>query len=582
MPTNERTIPSDAPKSVCTFTILSEGNEVSKTYQVLSIIVNKEINRIPSATIIIMDGEPAKQTFDVSNQPDFEPGKNIEIKAGYRNDEETIFKGIVIKHGVKVRKTSSVLMVECKDVSVKMTVTCKNKYYKEMVDSDIIEALIDNHGIDKDVASTSLSHEEVVQYNTTDWDFMLCRVDANGMLCIPNDGKITVAKPDFSSASVLTIQYGATVHDLDAEIDSRFQLSSVKATAWSPADQSVVEADGTDPGVPNAGNLTPDTLSGVIGDGDFVLQHSGNLVDQELQSWADAKMLKQRLAKIRGSVRTDGTAVVLPGKIIQLNGVGDRFEGSLYVTGVRQEIQKGNWQTIMQFGVYPEWFAEIYDVQQPMAGALLPAIQGLQIGVVTKLESDPNGENRIMVRLPMIDTSDEGIWSRVSTLDAGNNRGTFFLPEIGDEVIVGFINNDPRQAIILGMCNSSNKPAPLTASDQNNEKGYVSRSGMKIIFDDDKKSIDIETPAGNKILISEDQKTIMMQDQNGNKFTMDQNGITIESIKDLSLKASNDFSTQGVNASIQGSAQTTVKGGSGAELSSGGNTAVKGSIVQIN
>ncbi len=580
---NERTIPSEASKSVCTFTILSGGNAVSRTYQVMAIAVNKEINRIPVATIVLVDGEPSKETFAISNTADFEPGKEIEIKAGYRSNEKTIFKGIVIKHGIKVRKTSSVLMVECKDKAVKMTVTSKSKYFKDSKDSDVMEQLIGAHQLDKDVSATDLQHKELVQYNTTDWDFMMCRADANGLLCMPNDGKITIAKPDFSGDAVLTVQYGATVHDLDAEIDARFQLKGVKATAWDPSQQSLVDGiEAADAGVPQAGNISADTLAGVIGDDDYVLKHSGKLVDQELQQWANSKLLKHRLAKIRGRVSTDGTANVLPGKIIQINGAGDRFNGKLFVTGVRHEIQKGNWLTTFQFGVEPEWFAQTYDVQQPMAGALLPAVQGLQLGVVTKLESDPDGEDRIMVRLPLIDTGDDGIWSRVCSLDAGNNRGMFFRPEIGDEVIVGFINNDPRHAVILGMCNSSKKPAPLQASDQNNEKGYVSRSAMKMIFNDDKKSISIETPGGNKVLISEENKTIKMEDQNGNKFTMDENGIKLESVKDLVLKSANDFNAQGMNTTVKSDAQMTVQGGSTAEFSSGGSTTVKGSVVQIN
>jgi Rhs element Vgr protein len=293
-------------------------------------------------------------------------------------------------------------------------------------------------------------------------------------------------------------------------------------------------------------------------------------------------MLKSKLAKIKGSVRTDGTAAVSPGQLIELTGVGERFEGKLYVTGVRQEVQQGTWQTVFQFGINPEWFAETYNIQQPLSGALLPAIQGLQIGVVTQLENDPDGENRILVKIPVISKDDEGVWCRVSTLDAGNNRGTFFLPEIGDEVVVGFINDDPRHAVVLGMLNSSAKPAPLQASDDNNQKGYVSRSEMKVLFDDDKKSINIETPGGNKIIITEDDKKIHLEDQNGNKITMNSDGITIESIKDIILKASNEVKAEGVNINVKGSAQTKVEGGSGAEISSGGSTNVKGSIVNIN
>ncbi|MEP7109457.1 MAG: type VI secretion system tip protein VgrG [Ferruginibacter sp.] len=580
---NERIIPSNEPKSVSTFTILSGGNEVSKSYNVLSITVNKEVNRVPSATIILLDGEPSKQSFEISNQPDFEPGKEIEIKAGYRSDEETIFKGIVIRHGIKVRKTSSVLVLECRDKAVKMTIACKSKYSKDVKDSDLMEDLIGSYGLEKDVKPTTVTHKQIIQFNCTDWDFMLCRADANGLLCISNEGKISIDKPGFSGAVALTVQYGATIHDLDAEIDARLQYKAVKGSTWNFTDQELSDSvEAADPGVPDAGNLSADTLADVIGEDEFRLFHSGKIEEPELQAWVNAAMMKHRLAKIRGKVRTDGTAAVNPGQLIQLNGVGERFEGKLFVTGVLHQIEKGNWETVLQFGVDPEWFAQSYNVQQPMAGALLPAIQGLQIGIVTQLESDPDGEDRILVRVPVISKEDEGTWCRVCTLDAGDKRGTFFRPEIEDEVIVGFINNDPRHAIVLGMLNSSAKPAPITASDDNHEKGYVSRSEMKMIFNDDKKSISIETPGGNKIIISEEDKKIQFEDQNGNKITMNEDGIKMESAKDIILKATGDVKAEGVNLGLKGSAQTKVEGGSGAELSSGATTTVKGSMVQIN
>jgi len=74
---NERTIPSEQAKTVVTTTLLSDGNEVTKQYQVLSIVVNKEVNRVASATVIILDGEPSKGSFEVSSKPEFEPGKKL-------------------------------------------------------------------------------------------------------------------------------------------------------------------------------------------------------------------------------------------------------------------------------------------------------------------------------------------------------------------------------------------------------------------------------------------------------------------------------------------------------------------------
>ena len=580
---NERNIPSNKPKSVVTHTIISGGTEVSRKYQLLSIIVNKEVNRIPMATLVYTDGEPSKQSFELSGKADFEPGKEIEIKAGYSSDEKLLFKGIVIKHSIRVRNKNSVLIIECKDKAVKMTAACKNKYALDTKDSDIIEELIDTYGLEKDVATTTVTHKQIVQYNCTDWDFMLCRADVNGLLCIPNDGKLSVAPPEFGGDAALTIQYGATVHNLDAEIDARLQFKSVKGSVWNYTDQELVkDTEAEDPGVPDAGNLSADTLADVIGETEFRLFNSAKIEEPELQAWVNAAMMKNRLAKIRGKVTTDGTADVLPGQLIQLNGVGERFEGKLFVTGIRHQITEGLWQTTFQFGINPEWFVQTYNVQQPLSGAMLPAIQGLHIGIVTQLESDPDGEDRILVKIPVINNDEDGIWCRVATLDAGENRGTFFRPEISDEVIVGFINNDPRHAVVLGMLNSSAKPAPLPAADDNHEKGYVSRSEMKMIFNDDKKSFTLETPGGNKFIITEDEKKIHLEDQNGNKITMNEDGIKIESIKDIILKAAKDIKAEGVNIEVKGSAQTKVEGSAGAEVSSGGTTNVKGSIVNIN
>ncbi len=582
MPT-ERTIPSEGSKSVATFTIFSEGSEVSRQYHLLSIIVNKAVNRIASATIVLIDGNAAAQTFQISNTPDFEPGKAIEIKAGYSSQENTIFKGIIIKHGIKIRRKNAVMMVDCKDTAIRMTGAAKCAYFKDSKDSDVIEDLISKYGIEKQVETSTYTHKQLVQYNATDWDFMLCRAEANAMFCFNDDNKINIAKPVFSGSASHTIQYGATVYDLDAEIDARFQYKKITASTWNYSTQSLDDnAEAQPVQLPAAGNLTRDALAGVMNEEKFTLYNSAKMEEPEMQNWIDAMMMKHQLATIRGRVRTDGTPAIKLGNLIQLNGAGERFEGLHFVTGVRHEIEEGKWQTIVQFGINPEWFAQTYQIQQPLAAALLPAVEGLQMGVVTQLQDDPNGEDRILVRIPIIHKSDEGAWCRVSTVDAGNERGSFFRPEIGDEVVVGFVNNDPRHGMVLGMCNSSEKPAPIRATDDNHEKGFQTRSQMKMIFNDDKKSFSLETPGGNKFLISEDETKIYLEDQHGNKITMNEDGIKIESIKDIIMTAANDIKADGINIKMIASAEAKMEGSASAELSSGGSTKVKGSIVQIN
>ncbi len=230
----------------------------------------------------------------------------------------------------------------------------------------------------------------------------------------------------------------------------------------------------------------------------------------------------------------------------------------------------------------PDAFAATYPVTSQPAGGLLPAVNGLQIGIVTALESDPDGEDRIKVRLPLVSAAEEGVWARLATLDAGDERGTFFRPEIDDEVVVGFLDGDPRFPVVLGQCHSSAKPAPETATDDNHVKGYVSRSKLKLTFDDDKKVVVLETPAGNKLTLSEDAKSVSLEDQNGNSITLDDGGITLKSAKDLTLKASGDVKVEGTNVEFKAQSSFKAEGQSGADLKSSGTLTVKGSLVQIN
>ncbi len=577
---NVSTIPTPATPDVCTFSVLVEGKEISGEFHVLFLSVTRELNRIPAAIFELQDGEPAKSTFAASDTANFVPGKHIEIQLGYRSQNQTVFKGLIVKHSLKVRKGGNMLIVECRDEAIKMTAVRKSRYFTGKKDSDIMEDLLGLHALQKDVEQTVPALKEVVQYDATDWDFMLCRAEANGQVVFVEDAKVKVAKPVVTGTPVVQIAYGSTVLELDVEMDARWQSKGIKATSWNASDQAIVNADAREPQVTGNGNISPADLAKALGADTQEVRHGGKIDTAELQAWADARLLKERLAKTRGRAKFQGFAGVVPGNIVSITGIGERFEGKMYVSGVRHSLSAGNWETDVQFGLSTDLFAETYNLRPLPAAGLLPAVSGLQIGVVTALENDPDGEYRIQVRLPMVSTTEEGIWARIATLDAGKGRGTYFRPEIHDEVIIGFLNEDPRFPVVLGMCHSSAKPAPEPAKDTNHHKGYVSREKMKLTFDDEKKIIAMETPGGNKLALSEDAKGIILQDQNGNKITLDDKGITIESAKDLVLKAGKDFKLSGVNAELKAQSSFKASGSGTAELS-GASTTVKGSTTTV-
>ena len=589
----ELIIPNPSQHDVVSYNILLDGNDMDASYEILSISIDKEINRIPTAKILIKDGDASLAQFEISNKNDFIPGKEIIIKIGFDSNNKQAFKGLITKHQVRVKENGNTqLMIECKDYAMRMTLGRQSKYYLESKDSDVIDTIISNYeNLTADVEDTQLKHQELIQHHVTDWDYVILRAESNGMLVNVNDGDISVKKPDTSANPVLQITYGSSIMEFEAEMDARSQWTKVQASSWDYKNQELFTAEIDEANsFSQAGNVPGATLAASNKLEQYQLHHSGHLLEQELQSWVDGTMMRSRLAKIRGRARFTGFSDIKPGDMVKIAGVGERFNGNSFVTAVRQDVGDGTWYTNIQFGMSPEQYSSVHpDLNESPSAGLLGAIKGLQIAKVLQLENDPEGEDRILVKIPIIDNSSNGTWVRIACLDAGKDRGSFFRPEIDDEVIVGFINNDPRHAIMLGMLNSSAKPAPLTATDANDEKGFFTRSNMRVHFNDAKKIITIDTPAGNSIVLDEDGSKIEIKDQNANKITMDSSGIKLDSPNDVVIKAGLNLKISagsaieitGNSMKVGGTASMNLESAS-TKISSSGVTEISGSLVKIN
>jgi Rhs element Vgr protein len=542
-----------------------DGDVVPREHQLLGVSILKTVNRISAARLVYLDGAAAAGAFPLSDAETFRPGRAVEVLAGSGDRPVRVFTGIVVKQGLKVREQSAPqLLVECRHRAVRMTVGRRGAYYVDRTDAEIIEQLLGDAGLDADVEATSPVHPQQVQYASTDWDFLLTRAEANGRLVLTNGEAVQVRRPAMGRP-VATLQYGATVLEMDAELESRQQFDAVRGFRWDPAQQAVLEVDAADPRFDGPGDLPAGAMAAVAGLPFLPLSHA-SIAEGEAQAWADARWLRSRLNRASGRLKCEGIATVEPGDVVTLGGAGARFDGDVLVTGVRHEMDLvQGWKTHIQFGGVEAWLAEERQVSAPPAGALLPAVSGLQIGVVVSNE-DPGGEHRVRVRMPLVSADAEGTWARVATLDAGPERGTFFRPEPGDEVVLGFLGDDPRQAVVLGMLHSSANAAPLQGSDDNHEKLYRSRSGLRLYFNDDTREIRLETPAGNTLALSERES-----------------GIRIESAKALTLRSATGLQLDaGTGLAAKGGTELKLEGSAGAEISSGGITTVKGSLVQIN
>ena len=583
MPENDQN--NNAANASPSYEVKVNGTVIPADYNLVSMVLYNSVNRLAQARFIFLDGDASKADFPLSNKPDFLPGTPVEISAGYKGQNELVFKGMVVKHSIKLKENKSTfLMVDCRHDAVKATKVRKNKIFTDQKDSDIFSAILQPYGISADADDTTVQHKEMVQFNCTDWDMIVSRAEANGMLVIAENEKLKLVRPVLSGDGVMELKFGNNLLEFDAEMDARHQFDTVKALGWDAANQEAAEAEGGAPaGLQQQGNVSSSGLASATGDSTINHKTSALISETELRAWADGQQMKYSLSKIRGRAKCQGSAKLKPGALVSLQGVGERFNGKTLIAAVRHEINQGNWLTDVEFGLSPALFIKEHDVNAFHAEGMLPGVNGLQIGVVTQIENDPMGEDRVLVKLPLVDADAEGIWARQSLLDAGDGRGSFFRPEVGDEVVLGFINDDPRHAVMLGMLNSSAKPAVLQAKDTNHEKGFVTREKMKIWFNDEKKIIEIATPGGNSLQLDEDQKQISIKDQNGNEITMSKDGIVIKSVKDITLDgASGKIGISGKELEASGSTTAKVKGSSSAEISSSGTTTVKGSSVMIN
>lgn len=589
-PINEKT-------DLISFEILSAGAIIPDTYEVVSIRTEQDLNRIALAEIVLLDGSTANQTFEIADSDTFKPGSEIEIKLGYHSKNDSVFKGIVVKQMIKVNTEGSKLHVICKDKALKLTVNRNNNIFTDSTDSAAMESIIGDSSLASSVAATTVNHKEIVQYYASDWDFILNRSEINGMVVYTDGDKITIAKPDVSATPELQVQFGYDILDFDGELDATYQYSDVQGNTWDMSTQSMLSASSSEPSVNEQGNIKGSQLASVLGAGTASLNTNATVAQEDIRGWANAAILKSRLSRFRGSITFQGSSKAKVNTTIKLMGLSSRFNGNAFISGVIHNIEKGTWNTEVKLGLSPEWFTESHQVNGPQAAGLIPGVRGLQTGIVKKIDSDPDNEFRVQVELPVLGTVGKYMWARLSTFYASNGVGAYFMPEINDEVILGFMNDDPRFPIILGSVYSSSLSAPETPEEKNSIKTLVTKNKLQLKFDDQNKVITVLTPGGNTMVLSDQDKGITITDQNGNKIEMNDSGIIIDSKSDLKLKAANSVNIEGAtisvdgiesisntggSVSITGNQSTSISGNAECSISSSGQTSIKGAMVMIN
>lgn len=200
-------------------------------------------------------------------------------------------------------------------------------------------------------------------------------------------------------------------------------------------------------------------------------------------------------------------------------------------------------------------------------------ISGVVVGLVTD-NNDPNGQGRVKLRFPWRSSSDKTSWVRLAVPMTGNDRGTYFVPEVGDEVLVAFDHGQIDQPFVVGcLWNGKDKPPDANSSGKNDKRMIKSRSGHTIILDDTSGSekVEIQSQAGHKIILDDSsgsEKIQIIDDSGSNSIIIDsaQNSVTIKGQTKISVQAQ----------MIELKADATI------DIQATGTLTLKGAIVQIN
>jgi uncharacterized protein involved in type VI secretion and phage assembly len=158
---------------------------------------------------------------------------------------------------------------------------------------------------------------------------------------------------------------------------------------------------------------------------------------------------------------------------------------------------------------------------------------------------DPDNQGRVKVTLPWSPDGGGGryeAWARLATFMGGNNRGSWFVPDVNDEVLVAFEGGDPRRPYVVGALwnGSDSPPESMDGAGNNYKKVLRSRNGVKVTLDDQdgQEKLVLETPGGQKITLKDGPGAVEIVDSNGNSVKLESAGITVNASAKVTINAS--------------------------------------------
>ena len=470
----------------------------------------------------------------------------------------------------------------------------KRTLFHDQTASDTINLVVSDHAITSgDIDSTSENIPYCVQYNESDFQFVMRLASQNGLFAYYNGSKFTVGKASTTSNDV-ELTFGEMLFEFKMGLGTRTEKFASQAYDYMKKEVYDGETSGSlSTSLSGLPKLSHDASKSMYPNSSLV---SG--LNPDSQSSLDQSIKRAREASVGRMVNCTGRSRdprINIGCCVKIGGMPEEFYGPHWVKSVGHRYIRGDYKNTFTCTPLETAYPPKKYEQKP--------VTDIQSALVTNTD-DPEQLGRVRVKLMWNSggsASEPEIWLRVLTPHSGNERGFFCLPEIDDEVMVAFEHGDPDRPVVLGsLYNGKDKPPNKNFNGAENDlKLFRTKSGNEISFKDIDGSevICITQSCGNTITLSADGpkitvetdgditmkgKNITLETTSGDITLKSGGAIKAESSMDTEIKAGGNFSSEGgIKHESKGGAEVSMKGPM-AKIQGDSMTEIKGGIVKIN
>jgi Rhs element Vgr protein len=552
-------------------------------HDVVRVEVHEEINHLARAELLLANWDEDRNQPSHSESEVFQPGQPLTVQMGYEGSAVTVFEGLILEQtAIFMTGDAPKLRVSARCRGALLTAPRRSRIVEDSTIGDAVIAMASEYGLAVDSGETP-SLEAVVQWNCTDWDFLVRQASNLGFVCFVRGNQLMFRPPIPLADSIIQLKWGSTLQTLEASENTSHRFTNVTASAWDPESLEVSESQrspsDTSLADPSRSRLE-DAVSGQPMR-EARVPVAGALSGEELDRLAIGEIDRQILGLFSGRGSTLGVPQLRIDSVISLEGVGRRFGGLHYVTAVRHVMGVGGYNTEFQFGYPPRLSCSRLSCARHAMDAPLGAVPA----IVDDLD-DPRGWGRIKVRFPWLDPELPGLWARLAVPAAGTEQGFFFLPDVGDEVEVHFHAQDTRFPIVSGsFWNGRHAPPESVDAATNDIRSLVSRLGHRFTFNDSSEGalVSVLTAGGQSLVLDDAQKRAEWTDCHSNTVTMDEEGIKLVSQGDITLRASGGkVALEGTEVEAKSSGAMKMESSASLDLQASAILKVKGSLVKIN